>query len=237
MIWLGSKKAIAEELWKLIVSKRKENQTEFYEPFCGSVSLVPYIKPSDGFDRIYLSDLNRSLVCFLRAMQDGSFVVPQKRYTKEDYDYYKGLQEEDSAIKFYIGNYYSYMGTYYHAFLAPKQVGPPGTNDIKRMKKMFKECRVPISINWHSYHRFAGKRNCVFYLDPPYKNQSQRYGFSIFDSDEFWDFARRLSEHNTVLISELEAPPDFEIVWEKDVVIFNGDIRKEKVFMLRSDNS
>lgn len=233
MIWLGSKKAISKELWELIVSKRQEGQVEFYEPFCGSVSLVPHMKKEDGFKQVYLSDLNESLILFLRALQSGKFLVPQKHYTREDYDRFK-KQEHASVEKFYVGNYYSYMGTYFHAYLKPKQKGAPGSNDIARMKKMFAKCPVPVHISHNSYFRYGAKRNCVFYLDPPYSKQSQRYGFSVFDTDEFWEFARKLSKHNTVLISELTAPPDFEVVWEKDVRIFNGDTRKEKVFMLKS---
>lgn len=42
-------------------------------------------------------------------------------------------------------------------------------------------------------------------------------GNKDFDSDEFWDFARKLSDSNIVLISEQTAPKDFMEMWSQDV--------------------
>ena len=38
-----------------------------------------------------------------------------------------------------------------------------------------------------------------------------------FDYDEFWNYVRWLSAHNTVLVSELNAPDDFKVIWEQEV--------------------
>lgn len=59
--------------------------------------------------------------------------------------------------------------------------------------------------------------NSVIYCDPPYENQKQYANSLHFDYDEFWDCMRKWSENNIVLISELNAPEDFECIWEKFV--------------------
>lgn len=55
---------------------------------------------------------------------------------------------------------------------------------------------------------------CVIYADPPYNNTTG-YGNQKFDSEEFWEFARRTSENHLMFISEQTAPDDFVSIWEK----------------------
>ena len=79
----------------------------------------------------------------------------------------------------------------------------------------------------------------VVYCDPPYQNTTQ-YG-EKFDSDEFWEYMRKISINNTVFISEQEAPEDFACIWEKeqrrtiDVNKSNNQIKIEKLFVFRND--
>ena len=65
-------------------------------------------------------------------------------------------------------------------------------------------------------------RGCVVYCDPPYARHNTHGNADCFvprsfDGDAFWKKIRRLSEHNLVLVSETEAPPDFEVVWERAI--------------------
>jgi DNA adenine methylase len=60
--------------------------------------------------------------------------------------------------------------------------------------------------------------NYVIYCDIPYENTTQ-YGFNInFNYKEFWDMMRKWSTKNIVLISEFNAPDDFECIWSKEVI-------------------
>ena len=54
----------------------------------------------------------------------------------------------------------------------------------------------------------------IVYCDPPYANTTS-YTTGNFNSREFWDYMRKISEKNIVLISEQNAPEDFECIWEK----------------------
>jgi DNA adenine methylase len=57
----------------------------------------------------------------------------------------------------------------------------------------------------------------VIYCDPPYRNTKEYNNRIKFDSDGFFEFARKLSENNIVLISEQSAPDDFECIWKQSV--------------------
>ena len=55
---------------------------------------------------------------------------------------------------------------------------------------------------------------CLIYCDPPYKNTTKYSIIGSFDTEEFWNVMRNWSKNNTVIISEYEAPNDFECIKE-----------------------
>ena len=55
---------------------------------------------------------------------------------------------------------------------------------------------------------------CVVYADPPYDNTTG-YGKEKFNSEEFWEYMRKISKEHIVFISEQTAPDDFISIWEK----------------------
>jgi len=64
----------------------------------------------------------------------------------------------------------------------------------------------------------------VIYCDPPY-NETTQYSKKIvgeFVSEEFWDVIRKWSKDNIVIVSEYNAPSDFDCIWEKKIKL---DIR------------
>lgn len=66
-------------------------------------------------------------------------------------------------------------------------------------------------------YKYLSYTNCLIYCDPPYENQKQYENSMNFDYKEFWNVVRKWSENNIVLVSELNAPNDFECIWEKPV--------------------
>ena len=57
----------------------------------------------------------------------------------------------------------------------------------------------------------------VIYSDPPYQLKKEFDISPDFDHKEFWETMRQWSQKNIVLISELEAPDDFECIWQQEV--------------------
>jgi DNA adenine methylase len=74
----------------------------------------------------------------------------------------------------------------------------------------------------------------LIYLDPPYEGTTD-YG-EAFNSKFFWDTVREWSKITVVVVSEYEAPDDFECIasQEKKCCISGGDkqtTRIEKLFI------
>lgn len=60
-------------------------------------------------------------------------------------------------------------------------------------------------------------KNAVIYCDPPYQNTT-KYSTRDFNYREFWQWCRDMSKDNIVLISEYNAPNDFECIWQKETL-------------------
>ena len=104
----------------------------------------------------------------------------------------------------------------------------PNLQDIKF------ECKSFLDYNPADY------KNCVFYLDPPYRNTIS-YKTGKFPYEDFDKWAIELAKNNTVLISEYEMPEDkFECIWSKEVKVGISSVgniknkkRVEKLFKVR----
>lgn len=58
----------------------------------------------------------------------------------------------------------------------------------------------------------------LIYCDPPYAGTKGYLTITKeFNHKEFWDIMREWSKSNIVLISEENAPDDFDILWEQEV--------------------
>jgi DNA adenine methylase len=82
----------------------------------------------------------------------------------------------------------------------------------------------------------------VVYADPPY-NSTTGYNRERFDSYEFWNYARLIATTGHLLfVSEQNAPPDFEAIWEKpftrtlDANKSNQFKVTEKLFVYKGEN-
>ena len=67
---------------------------------------------------------------------------------------------------------------------------------------------------------FQSKKYKVLYCDPPYVKSAVKHKASNYDfnADEFWEVVREWSLNgNIVVISEREAPDDFECIWSRNL--------------------
>lgn len=81
-------------------------------------------------------------------------------------------------------------------------------------------------------------KDYVVYCDIPYHGTT-KYSTESFPYEEFYEWAKKLGENNTVLISEYSMPDEFECIWSKETKTLldsnkdKGDennIRVEKLF-------
>ena len=81
-------------------------------------------------------------------------------------------------------------------------------------------------------YRNIDMSNAVIYCDIPYQGTT-KYETGVFDYDAFWNWCRKMSDKNIVIVSEYNAPADFHCIWEKESLANfdcnRGDDTKSKV--------
>ena len=67
--------------------------------------------------------------------------------------------------------------------------------------------------------------NSLIYCDPPYQGTTG-YKTGAFNHEEFFEWCRQMkSKGNIVFVSEYNAPDDFELVWQGEIL---GSFKKER---------
>ena len=106
-------------------------------------------------------------------------------------------------------------------------------NIQKQMIKLY-----DVEFKWCDYESYNNVKNALIYCDIPYQSTTQ-YGINKeFDYDKFWNWVRRMSINNLLLVSEYNAPKDFECIFEKTLTTtLDKNSRKkdtEKLFIHKS---
>lgn len=93
-----------------------------------------------------------------------------------------------------------------------------------------------IEFGCQNYWELPDTKDCLIYIDSPYQG-TKTYAYkkdSEFDYIKFWDWVRELSKSNWVLVSEQNAPDDFECIWRQEtnrtVGLNNKHKATEKLF-------
>ena len=223
MKYMGSKSRIAKDIVLIIQKYIDDNKiTNYIEPFCGGANIIDKIKCESRI----ASDINPYLIALLQRVQSKESLYDE--VPKELYDAVRtSFNNGDNAYADWeygnIGFLASYNGRFFDGGYAR-----PGYEKLKngnqRYRDYYREAKDNILsqnlddiIFINDDYRNLNASNSLIYCDPPYANTKQFACSLQFDYDEFWNYMRRWSENNIVLISELSAPDDFECIWEKSV--------------------
>ena len=240
MRYLGSKNRISKELAPIIQSYINDNCNGYIEPFVGGANMIDKIKYNNkiGYDN------NPYLIALLNHVKLTTDDIPME-ITREHY--YDVKNNQSNYDEWYVG-LIGFCGSF-----SAKYWGGYGTNGNNSSNKntVFNESRNNIikqSVNLKDikfeckdYKDLDNLSGCVIYCDPPYKN---KLGYQPkFNHDEFYDWVRKMSVNNIVLISEYDMPDDFECIWSKKVKVNidsnrkendNKNIRIEKLFIYKN---
>lgn len=239
---MGSKSKIVNSILPIIQQRIEDYNIKTYiEPFCGGCNVIDKVVCNNKI----ASDNHKYLIQMFKNL-DKIYTLPDF-ITKEHYSevrdcYNNNLHTFEDWYIGAIGFLASYNGRFFDGGYAGLVNTKAGTtrNYYDEAKRNLEE-QIPrlksIEFKNVDYKYFTDFKDCVFYLDPPYKNKKQ-YGSSVkFDHNEFWNWCRHMSEKNVVLISEQEATPDFECIWQQEVkrTIDNNKRVKavEKLFEIR----
>lgn len=219
MVYQGSKNKLAKFLVPIIQKYIDDNDIKTYiEPMVGGANLIDKIKCDNKIG----ADINEELIALLKyAQSDNDLSIAPDVCTFEHYadvreDRKLGTHKYSKEYIALIGYCASYGGRYFDGGYG--RDSKDGRSIYNKRLKNFKT-QIPdlndIQFKCCDYKDFADYKNCVFYFDPPYRN-TKKYSKQLIDYDEFYDFLRKLSENNIVLISEYNMPDDFECIWEKE---------------------
>lgn len=128
----------------------------------------------------------------------------------------------------------------YNAYIQHPTYGAMTKTKEGKVRNYFKEALnnykkqlpslVDVKFTSFDYAYYSNCKNCLIYCDIPYKNTNKIKYIQDFDDDRFWQWARDMSKHNVVLISEYDAPNDFKHVWNKEVCVsMNYNSRHKRV--------
>jgi site-specific DNA-adenine methylase len=215
--YVGSKNRLSKELVPIIQSYIKENTKGYLEPFVGGANIIDKIQCDNRIG----CDVHEELIELLKYAQTNE--LPETISEEE----YREVKENKSKYpKWYVGlvgfcgsfgaKYFGGFARRYNKdgtlFDVPrqainslrKQSQVKGFKDIKFLHKNFLD--LPIN----------KIKNYVIYCDIPYKGTT-KYETGVFPYDDFYEWCRKASKYNTVLISEYYMPNDFKCIWSKEL--------------------
>ena len=224
--YMGSKSRIAKYIVPIIQKYIDENKPDFYlEPFVGGANVIDKIKHPNKFG----SDKNKYLIALLKHVQSGGQLYDS--VSKDLYDKARTAFNNGDTSEFEdwevgnIGFIASFNGRWFDGGYAKS--GYEKSKNGLRFRDYYREAKdnlmnqAPnlkgIEFRDCDYKRIIDPCGCVFYCDPPYANTKQYKNAANFDYDEFWQTMRDWSKNNIVIISEQNAPDDFEVIWEQPV--------------------
>ncbi|HEY5588257.1 MAG TPA: DNA adenine methylase [Candidatus Paceibacterota bacterium] len=238
MKYIGSKNKLSKYIAPIIQSYIDKNDVKIYfEPFVGGANMIDKIKCEKRIG----NDMHKELIALFKELQNGW--IPPPDITKDTY-----VEIRDNKEKYplhmvaLVGFCASYNSKYFGGY-AGKVNTKIGTirnycdESIRNLKEQIPKL-LNIKFANKNYLEFDKNKikNCVIYCDPPYANSTE-YITNNFNHDEFWDWCRELSKNNIVLISEYNAPDNFECIWQQEVKTHlnnrNKIIKIEKLFKLR----
>lgn len=249
--YMGSKSRIAKHIVPIIQKYIDENKPTFYlEPFVGGANVIDKIKHPNKFG----SDKNKYLIALLKHVQSGKPLyesVPKELYDKARTAFNNSdtSEFEDWQIG-NIGFLASYNGRWFDGGYA--KAGYEKTKNGQRYRDYYREAKdnllaqAPnlkgIYFNAWDYRHYTDIGTPVgglIYADPPYANTKQYKNATQFDYNEFWQTMRDWSKYNIVLISEQNAPDDFEVIWEqpvsRSIKATDKSISVEKLFKYKGE--
>lgn len=226
MKYMGSKKRLQKFIAPIINDLIIKNDISLYiEPFVGGANMIESIKCERkvGFDNnIYLMALlsyvvDKGLKGLPREITREHYVEVRNSFNKKDFkysNYYIG----------YIGFMASYNGRFFDGGYSGHKViekGRAGTRDFIRQTINNLEKQIPsikdVEFYYSEYPNMHNElKNLLIYCDPPYQN-TKKYGTSKnFDYEGFYNWVRKMSKNNIVLVSEYQMPLDFDTIWSRE---------------------
>jgi DNA adenine methylase len=228
MRYQGGKEKIAGRLARVIEAHRQPGQL-YIEPFVGAASVVARVR-SHG-PRV-AADAFQPLITLHRAMQIGW--KPPTRLSEEEWLRIKANPDPSDPLTAFAGFGMSFGAAWFTGYA--REI--PGHVEARYVaNSLLTKARGFGGVEFicRGYLDTPEVEGAVIYCDPPYSGTAGYPWVGDFDHDVFWDWVRHMAAKNVVLVSEYNAPDDFELVWEhhkrETMSMYNtGGTRADSVF-------
>jgi site-specific DNA-adenine methylase len=215
--YVGSKNKISKELAPIIQSYIHSDTKGYLEPFVGGANMIDKIQCNNKIGY----DIHEELIELLKYARDNELpeTISEQEYmevknNKEKYEpWYVGLVGFCGSFGAkYFGGFarrYNKDGT---LFDVPKQA----INSLRKQSLLtsFKDI-IFVCSNFLDLP-IDKINNYVIYCDIPY-NGTTKYKSNNFPYEDFYEWVKKLSTYNTVLISEYNMPKEFTCIWQKEL--------------------
>jgi DNA adenine methylase len=230
MKYMGSKSRIKKYIVPIIQELIDKNEIKTYiEPFVGGANVIDSIVCENRIG----GDLHDKLIALFEHVQSGGELpleVPKQLY--DDVRSNRNTCKYENWFVGAVGFLASYNGRYFDGGYAKTIVSKTGAtrnyyDEAKRNLEQQSPKLQDINFINCDYKSFSDVQGCLIYCDIPYKDTKQFSVSKNFNHDEFWDWVRDMSENNIVIVSELNAPDDFECIWEQPVTRTQDNRKRE----------
>ena len=230
MKYMGSKSRIKTDILKILQKLIDDNNIKTYiEPYRGGCNVIDEIK----CDNRIANDNNEFLIEMLKKLTEDVNLINEDIFNevpKELYDEcrnrFNNYNFDEKYPKWYIGAIgflASYNGRFYDGGYAKTVISKTGKvrNYYQEAKNnLINQLPKLVGIKWYNgdYTIFNDVTDALIYCDPPYEN-TKRYGTSKnFNHDKFWEWIKKMSKNNIVVVSSEIAPNDFKCIWEQEII-------------------
>lgn len=233
MIYLGSKNKISKYIAPIIQSYIDKGYDYYLEPFVGGGNMIDKIQCSNKIG----SDIDKYVIAVLIGLRDGE--MPPKEVSEEMYfDIKYNKDKYSDFLVGYIGYELSFGAKWFGGYV--KRDDKKFRGDIYSYNNCIKQAKYLSNIEFKccSFDSYKDLSGYVIYCDPPYKGATS-YKQKNFDYELFYDWVRKMSKNNIVLVSEYSMPSDFKCIWEKTISVSldsnktigdSKNIRTERLF-------
>ena len=241
MKYTGSKARISVEISSIINEIIEEKDIKTYiEPFVGGGNLIENIVCEKKIG----SDNNKYLIALWKYLLKNGFEDIPIFISKEEYKKVKENKDSGMFPDWYVGLCgicASYNGNWFSSYGAVairKKNGKIEEYYKQSLRGIVKQINKLKDVNFvcGDYTEFSESNNSFIYCDPPYLKNIKTYNSREFNHEVFWEWVRKMSKTNVVLVSEYSAPNDFKIIWEKQLAKTfpnqKGKSPTEKLFRL-----
>jgi DNA adenine methylase len=213
MQYMGGKARIARRLTEVMLERRTA-QTVYLEPFIGGGNVFCHMAPH--FDYRIGADSSDDLVKMWAAVRDGW--VPPDEISREQYREIRS--QSPSALRGFVGFGCSFGGKWWGGYAAPSKTID---NYAAMSQRTVLKQRPGFDGSWlyrMDYRMWCPDERYLIYCDPPYAGTTNYTGTDDWDPEEFWATVDKWAGQGAlVFVSEYEAPPGWEAIWQRDVKV------------------